>query len=44
MQNGKVVGVAFQGYSGDVAQGRRLYDPDASHSPFSYRHQGRALR
>ena len=35
MQNGKVVGVAFQGYSGDVAQGRRLHDPDAGDQSIS---------
>ncbi len=29
MQNGKVVGVAFQGYSGDVAQGVAYMIPDS---------------
>ena len=39
MQNAKVVGVAFQGYSGDVAQGVAYMIPDAGHSTFFERHQ-----
>ena len=37
MQNGKVVGVAFQGYSGDVAQGVAYMIPDAGDSTFPQR-------
>ena len=44
LQNGKVVGVAFQGYSGDVAQnvGYMIATPGAAAFPPG--HHGRALR
>jgi len=35
MQNAKVIGVAFQGYSGDGRPGRGLYGADAGHSAIS---------
>ena len=44
MQNAKVVGVAFQGYSGDVAQGVAYMIPDAGDSALSQGHRGRPLR
>jgi len=44
MQDGKVVGVAFQGYSGDVAQGVAYMIPTPVIKPVFERHQQRAVR
>ena len=43
MQDGKIVGVAFQGYSGDVAQNYRLHDPDSGHQTFPQGYRRRPL-